>query len=99
MSYLQAALKIAAMEQKAEPETKRILVEQKTLPMTEARRKSLLAVMEALWTKEFQGIMSEVMGGQAKLSDFKESTEAWARICVTESNTQAAAGPEDARHD
>lgn len=87
MSYLQAALKIADMEEKIIPEKKRILVEQKTLPMTEARRESLLAVMEAVWTKEFQGIISKVMGGQTKLSDFKEATEAWARICVTESKS------------
>ena len=50
----------------------------------EGRRETLMAVMEAVWTSESNGIISKVLGGQAKLADFKKATEQWARICVKE---------------
>jgi len=93
MSYLQTALKIADMHRKHETETKPMLVEKIKLPMTEARRESLMAVMEALWTKEFQGIISKVMVGRAKLADFKEATESWERICAEESESLTSKPP------
>jgi hypothetical protein len=33
---------------------------------------------------EIEGLQKEVMSGQANLSDFREATERWARICTTE---------------
>jgi hypothetical protein len=52
--------------------------------MPAARRESLIAVMEAVWTSEFQGIINRVLTGKAMLADFKEATVQWAKMCARE---------------
>lgn len=51
---------------------------------SDARRKSLMAVMEAIWTARYQGIINKVLTGQEKLSGFQAAVEAWARVCNEE---------------
>jgi hypothetical protein len=47
---------------------------------SDARRESLMVVMEAIWTKEFQGIINEVLNGKAQIADFQKAVEAWRRM-------------------
>jgi len=49
----------------------------------EARRASLMAVMEATWTKEFEGIITKVLNGKARIADFQKAIEAWKRMVET----------------
>jgi hypothetical protein len=46
----------------------------------EARQESLMAVMEAIWTREFHGIINQTLRGKQQIADFQKAVEAWGRM-------------------
>jgi hypothetical protein len=63
-----------------DPIVEAVWVNPHTKGTLEARRESLMAVMEAIWTKEFQGIINKTLSGKQQIADFQKAVDAWGRM-------------------